>query len=383
MRSDVLGLALICAAALAAGAGTPAAREPAQDGFLPATPDQAWSFPRDHWAHPGYRNEWWHFTGRLAGVDDAAARFGYQLTFFRVGILPSRPPLESAWATADAVMAHAAVTDLARGEHRFAEILWRAMPLLGGFGAPPDPLLAWGRSPPGTDGRWSVRLEREAFSLEMEDRSKGIAFALTARPERPAVLEGPNGYSRKAEAPGYASLYYSLTRLATEGTVTSGGRTVRVRGTSWMDREFGSSQLAPSQVGWDWFALRLADGRDLMLYVLRRADGSPDWRNATLVSPGGGARPVAAEDWSIRTLGRWRSPATGAEYPSGWEVRLPGEGISVRVEPELAQQENRSALAGGLFYWEGAVRIVGADGLPAGEGYVELTGYGKGNRPPI
>ena len=377
MPFDAAIRALALAVVLAVSPGSAAA-----DGFLPAVPDHAWSFPRDHWSHPGFRNEWWYFTGRLAGVDDPS-RFGYQVTFFRIGILPARPPFESAWAASDAVMAHAAVADLARGEHRFTEILWRAMPLLGGFGAPPDPLLAWGLPPPGTSGRWALRLEESAFSIELEDRAQGIALSLVARPEGPPVLQGPNGYSRKAAAPGYASLYYSLPRLATEGTVSSGGRTVRVRGTSWMDRELGSSQLAPSEVGWDWFGLRLADGRDLALYVLRRADGSADWRSATLVSPGGPGRPLAPEEWSVRALGRWRSPASGAEYPSGWEVRVPGERISVRVEPELADQENRSALAGGLYYWEGAVRLIGADGRPAGDGYVELTGYGKGSRLPL
>ncbi len=352
-------------------------------GFLAADPRHRWSFPRDHRSHPGYRNEWWYFTGLLEAVDEPGRRFGYQLTFFRVGLVPGRPPLDSAWAASDAVMAHAAVTDLTAGRHRFFEILWRAMPLLGGFPAAPDPTLAWGRAPPGTDGEWTLRLDGDAFRLAAGDHARGVALALAARPGGPPVLEGPNGFSRKAAEPGYASLYCSYTRLATEGTLTVDGRTVRVRGTSWMDQEVGSSELAPRQVGWDWFSLRLADGRDLMLYVLRRAGGVEDWRNGTLVLPGGRARVLEAGEWSVRATGRWRSLASGVEYPAGWEVRVPGEGIAVRVLPELADQENRSRLAAGLSYWEGAVRVTDGDGRPAGEGYVELTGYGERNRPPI
>jgi predicted secreted hydrolase len=202
------------------------------------------------------------------------------------------------------------------------------------------------------------------------------------RPEKPIALQGPNGYSRKAAAEGFASLYYSVTRLATEGTLSVGGRTFRVRGESWMDKEVGSSQLAPAQVGWDWWSLRLADGRDLMLYVLRRADGSTDWRYATLVERNGAVRLLAPETWSVAARGTWQSPR-GARYPSGWDVSVPGEGIRLRVKPLVAGAENRSSLAGGLAYWEGPVRLTGEDGRPSGEGYVELTGYGEGTRPPI
>ena len=149
-----------------------------------------------------------------------------------------------------------------------------------------------------------------------------------------------------------------------------------------MDRERSSSQLAPGQVGWDWFALQLADGRDLMLYVLRRADGSTDWRSATLIERDGAVRLLAADAWTVAARGTWQSPR-GARYPSGWDVAVPGEGIRVRVEPLVAGAENRSSVGGGFGYWEGPVRLTGADGRPAGEGYVELTGYGEGTRPPI
>jgi predicted secreted hydrolase len=351
-------------------------------GWRPADPAHRWELPRDHHAHPDHRNEWWYFTGTLAVVDDPARRLGYQLTFFRAGLSPEPPALDSAWAASQAVMGHAAVTELRSGKHVFSEVLWRAAPLLGGFGAPADPVLAWARAPAGTPGRWTLRLEDGAFRLAMRDDARGIALDLVARPSKPLVLQGPNGYSRKAAEEGYASLYASYTRLATEGTVTVGGETLRVRGESWMDQEVGSSQLAPAQVGWDWFSLRLADGRDLMLYVLRRADGSVDWRNGTLVAPGGASRVLAPEEWSVSALSTWRSPR-GVTYPARWRIEVPGEGLRLVAAPEVAGAENRSALAGGISYWEGPVRLTGADGRAAGEGYVELTGYGEGTRPPL
>jgi predicted secreted hydrolase len=352
-------------------------------GWLAAGPGHRWSFPADHRAHPGYRNEWWYFTGTLEAAGTPGRRLGFQVTFFRVGLVPRAPPLDSAWAAADAVMVHAAVTDAGAGTHRFSEVLWRAVPLLGGFPAAPDPVLAWARAPPGTEARWELRLEGEAFRIAVRDASRALALDLSLRPEKPVALQGPEGVSRKAGEEGYASLYASLTRLATAGTVELAGERWSVRGESWMDREIGSSQLAPDQVGWDWWSLRLADGRDLMLYVLRRRDGSASWRNGTVVGRDGRVRLLAPEEWSVRATGTWRSPASGTAYPSGWQVSLPAEGLLLAVEPLVRGAENRSELVPGLDYWEGPVRAVDGQGRPAGEGYVELTGYGAKARPRL
>lgn len=374
MRSSVLALALAAAAGTAGGPAAPA------PGFRPADPAHRWEFPRDHHAHPGYRNEWWYFTGSLEDAADPDRRFGYQLTFFRVGLAPEPPALDSAWAASDAVMAHLAVTDVAAQRHVFSEVVWRAVPLLGGFPPPGEPLLAWARAPPGTDGRWTLALEGGAFRLDARDDARGVALDLVARPLKPVALQGPNGLSVKS-AGGHASLYASITRLATAGTLTVGGRTHRVRGESWLDQEIGSSQLAPDQVGWDWWSLRLDGGRDLMLYVLRGADGEPSWRNATLVEPDGRVRLLGPGEWSVRSTGTWTSPATGVVYPSGWEIAVPGEDIRLTATPSVPGSENVSGLVPGLSYWEGPVRLTGPRGVTLGGGYVELTGYAGGRLP--
>lgn len=376
MTRSSAALALAAAAALAAAPGRAAE-------WAPATPGHAWRFPRDHHARPEHRNEWWYFTGLVAADGAPARRLGYQLTFFRAGLARDPPPLDSALATGDAVMAHAAVTDLARSRHVFSEVLWRAAPPLGGFGGEGEPLLAFARAPPGSAGRWTLRLLPDgAFALAMHDDAKGIALDLRVRPERPLLLQGPNGYSRKSAREGYASLYYSYTRLATEGTITVGGETLRVRGTSWMDRELGSSQLAPEQAGWDWWSLRLDDGRDVTLYALRRADGSVDFRRGSVLGPDGAVTLLGPGGFAAEPTGRWESPATGAVYPSGWRVSVPGAGLELTVEPEVRDAENASALLPGLSYWEGPVRVL-AGGERAGEGYAELTGYVKGGRLPL
>jgi predicted secreted hydrolase len=350
--------------------------------FTPAAPGYPWSFPRDHFRHDGYRNEWWYFTGQLAAVDPPGRRFGYQLTFFRVGLLPRRPDLASPWATADLVMVHAAISDLDGGAHPFSEVLWREIPYYGELASFPRHPVAWARAPAGTPGRWTLDLAGDVWTMSVEDRARGFGYRLAATPERPLVFQGPGGLSRKADAEGYASLYYSFTRLATEGTLTLGGETWKVRGRSWMDREIGSSQLAPAQVGWDWFALQLAGGRDLTLYLLRRADGGVDFARGTLVEEDGTVRWLGAADFTVRATRTWASAASGITYPAAWRVEVPGAGLAFDVESLLGDQENRSSGAGGIVYWEGAVRVSAA-GKALGAGYVELTGYGKGSRPPI
>ena len=343
-------------------------------------PDYAWHFPADHWAHPDYRNEWWYFTGHLTPPGRAAPRFAYQFTVFRIGVVPAAPPLSSTWTASAIFMGHAALIDLDTGRHTFSEVLYRAGSVLAGFNPAPDPLVAWSRAPAGTDGRWTLRWNGTAFDLAMTDRTAGFALTLSTTPARPRVFQAPNGYSRKAASGPWASLYYSFPRLTTEGWVVRGRDTVRVTGQSWMDKEFGSNQLPPHQIGWDWYSLQLDDGTDIMLYVLRRADGSTDYRHATVVTPTGRVTFPPPERWSAQARGTWHSPSTNTTYPAGWTVRVAGRTLA--IEPLVADQENVSALVPDLFYWEGAVVIREAD-RPVGRGFVELTGYGTASRPAI
>jgi len=376
-RRAAAGAGLLLGAWLVAGAGT----DPGPSWEV-ARPGFAWSFPRDHWAHPAYKTEWWYFTGHLTVQGESTPRFGYQFTLFRIGLAPGASPLDSRWATRELIMGHASLSDLREKRHVFSDVLYREIPLLGGFGTFPDSLIAWCRGPAGTAARWTLRWNGTAFDLAMEDSARGIAFALSTTPVKPRVFQGPGGYSRKGETASEASLYYSFTRLRTEGTVRENGTSFPVTGQSWMDKEFGSNQLGRDQVGWDWFSLQLEDGRDIMLYELRDENGDVDFARATVVSAEGRAHYLEEGAWTVRATGHWTSPESGIRYPSGWAVELPTEDLRLTVRPLLPDQENRSQRSSGLTYWEGAVEIL-EDGRSAGQGYVELTGYGERNRPAL
>lgn len=337
-----------------------------------AKADHAWSFPADHWAHHGYKTEWWYFTGHLG------ERFAYQFTLFKVG-LAENATTSSEWSTDALVMGHAAITDVSTGEHRFAEVVQRVAPSLGGFGGYPEPRIAWCRAPAGTAGTWDLAWNGDGFDFSMRDSRQHFAFALSTHLEKPTVFEGPGGLSRK-DAAGSASLYYSQTRLATAGEVELDGVREPVRGSSWMDKEFGSGLLGKDQVGWDWFSLQLDDQRELMLYILRRADGSTDWASGTLIDARGAVTYLGAPDFVVESSGRWESKASGAAYPARWHVTVPRQGITLDIAPLAAAQENVSHEVPGMAYWEGAVRI---EGSATGRGFVELTGYGVTLKPAL
>jgi predicted secreted hydrolase len=291
----------------------------------------------------------------------------------------------SDWAAGDLVMAHAALADPAAGTHRFSEVLRRASPRLGGFGGPADTTVAWCQAPAGTSGQWRITRIGDRWRIKAADLRQGFAYDLTCTPVKDPVFHGRDGFSPKSADGSAGSLYFSFTRMEVVGEVTSGDRTIQVHGTSWLDREIFSSSLAADQTGWDWVSLQLEDGRDLMLYRLRGRRPAAAFALGTLVEQDGTSRGLPAAAWSLEPLDKWSSPATGAEYPVRWRLKVPGENIDLELQAVLDAQENVSPVSG-VHYWEGAVIArpghAGAVGPLLGRGFVELTGYGEGSRPP-
>jgi len=360
-------------APLSAGLSLAEAMGGSAEGYLRAVAPRPFSFPADHGPHPGFRTEWWYFTGNLTGPEGEA--YGFHLTFFRSALRPPAPAAptaerESAWRADDLYMAHFALADERGGRFRHAERFARAA--LGLAGAEGAPFRVWLED-------WSATAEPDAGPdgippLRLRARTEGFALDLRLETGKPPVLQGDRGLSQKGPEPGNASHYYSLTRLPARGTIALDGREVAVTGSAWMDREWSTSALGEGVTGWDWFALQLDDGRDLMLYRLRREDGSADpWSKGSLVAADGSARTLTQEEFVLAPLATWTSPATGAVYPVRWRIALPAEGLELTVEPRLEAQEMQVAVR----YWEGAVTVSGRGpaGPVAGHGFLEMTGY--------
>jgi predicted secreted hydrolase len=318
-------------------------------------------FPRDHGPHPDFRNEWWYLTGNLQADD--GRRFGYQWVIFRIGLEPGSDGRTSDWATRQAFMAHFAVTDVDEGRFHFYERLARGA--AGLAGAWTNPLEVWLED-------WSLRRDDTGvWRLRAAQDSTSIALELTAT--KPVVMNGDHGLSQKSAAAGNASYYYSISRLDSRGILRVADRDYRVSGTSWLDREWSTSALADDQEGWDWFALQLDDGADLMFYRLRRKDGSIDPHSqGTWIDAAGESSPLGHSDVELTVLDTWQSPR-GLRYPSRWRLSVPARQLTLDIEPMLVDQE----LDVSVRYWEGAVKIHGTRGEREikGRGYVELVGY--------
>ncbi len=329
-------------------------------------PGRVFAFPRDHGAHLRYKTEWWYYTGHLRSKEGEP--FGYQLTFFRAGVRQPDPRARSAWALHTIYFAHLALSDITRKRFLFREKANRGA--LGLAGADEGRLKVWIES-------WRAQMEGDTHHLQARD--EGLGLNLTLTPRKPPALHGENGFSRKAALSAAASYYFSLTRLDTKGRLTLGERSLEVTGSSWMDHEFFTQTLAPEQTGWDWFALQLDDGREVMLYLLRRRDGSIDPASSgTLVDPQGQVRHLKLADFQITPTATWKSPHSQAVYPAGWKLEIPSAGYSLTLTPTLADQEIRAGEAGAITYWEGQVKVEGQCGQQqpiTGLGYVELTGY--------
>ena len=342
-----------------------------KDGWLEAGAGYRYEFPRDHAAHPDYGLEWWYYTGNLRSTD--GRRFGFQLTFFRIGV-ERQPANRSRWAVRDLYMAHFAVSDMQRRQFHFSERLNRAG--VGWAGAATDEYRVW-------NDDWSVRLAGREHLLSAADGDGRLDLRLTSL--KPPVLHGENGISQKGPSAGNASHYYSLTRLETTGRLAVGGETFEVTGSTWMDHEFGTSFLEADETGWDWFSIQLDDGRELMLFQIRRRDGTLDPHSSgTLVERDGRTTHIPFGAFTLSPREMWRSPASGGGYPLGWRIEMPEQGLDLTARAAFEDQE-LGARDSNVTYWEGSIMVTGtASGTPAnGTGYLEMTGYSGQNMGAI
>jgi predicted secreted hydrolase len=264
-------------------------------------------------------------------------------------------------------MAHFAISDIDRESFHSFERINRAG--IGWAGADSASYRVWNED-------WETRIEGAVHLLSAKEEDCQLSLELEQT--RPEVLHGDNGISQKGVADGNASNYYSLSRLQTAGRLTIGGEAFEVTGLSWMDHEFGTSFLEAEQTGWDWFSIQLEDGRDLMLFQIRRSDGSIDRHSSgTLIDADGHAVHITRDELKLTPGDAWRSRGSGATYPTAWSIELPRYGLNLNVRAAFNDQELRTTESTGVTYWEGSVVIEGssADRLVRGRGYLEMTGY--------
>jgi len=325
-------------------------------------------FPHDHGPHPEYKNEWWYLTGNVH--DENGRQFGYQVTFFRIGLAPpvtSNPIApQSAWRTHQVWMAHFAITDIKDQHHLHSQrIVRQALNLAG---ASTDPVKIWLEN-------WQLMGQEDdqhgfPWQLNLQDEQMSVNFSLTSH--KPVVLQGDEGLSQKSPAAGNASYYYSLSRLKTQGRLNIGEHNYQVTGTSWLDREWGSSQLGDKQIGWDWFSVQLHDHQELMYYQLRSKDTQVHPSSqGKWIDQAGNTKSIRPSEIQLTPLAWWTTE-DGKKFPIKWQLQYPNKNSDWIIEAQVADQYMHTLVR----YWEGSVSIVDAHtGQTLGVGYLEMTGY--------
>jgi len=371
MRKSIQALVLVPLVALVAQA------LPSSVAQSPAKEEADWArieapvelaLPRDHGSHPAVRTEWWYLTGLVR--DEDGRRHGLQATIFRQGLDPRpRAPGDASLRDRHAWAAHVAWLDVAEGKLRHVERVRReGLDLARGSTTMLDAKV---------DDVSMTMDETGAIRVKAGAREEGYELELFCSPTRPWTRHGADGTSRKGPEPGNASMYLSATRLSTSGVLRrlrpdGTWSETKLAGESWFDHEWGSSQLGEGVVGWDWLGLRLADGRDLMLYRLRTKDGGVlPQSSGTLVHPDGRVVHLARGDFAIEELAHWTSPRTQGRWPVRLSIAVPGQAISMEATALAVDCELDGRASTGTVYWEGPVALQGAT---PGEGYLEVTG---------
>lgn len=312
------------------------------------------AFPRDHGPHYAQRTEWWYVTGNLRAQ---LREFGFQLTFFRLAKRPGAPE-SRALANSQIMMAHFALTDVSGQQFYQAERFAFVDQQLASIEASPLALRL--------DDWQLTAQDPQLKQMTLSAHDAQVSINLQLRDLAGIVAQGEQGFSAKTLDGQQASAYYSMPRFATQGSIQIGGQRFEVSGLSWLDREWSTSQLAPEQIGWRWFALQFEDGSDLMLYLLLRSDGSVDPASAgTFRRADGSVRKYRQAEIQATPAQLWQAP-DGSAFPLSWSLNLPEVG-AIQVQAKLADQY----FAQRFRYWEGAVRVSGAR---AGSGYLEQTG---------
>ena len=341
---------------------TPVATSTPNPTAVPPPTNAEITLPRDEGIHLA-PVEWWYFNGHLE--DGEGNRYSYHFVNFLTvtpgGLIPQL--LQAGWAD------HSRDLYLTDEKPALANDLKQTS---GAF----DFRL----------GGWAMAGDGSEYRLAFD--TGGYALRVTAASQKPAVLHQGTGLVDLGRAG--KTYYYSRTRLEVTGTLTHGGATKQVTGQAWMDHQWGDFSVTP--VGWDWASIQLDGGAELMVSLVWDAgDKQPINDYGTYVpvlvrsaAPDGPAPAVqlSAEDIHWSATGSWTSPATGAEYPLGWKLKVLSLDLDLNLTPILEDSEFGDSLYAPAAYWEGAVTVSGTrKGEPVnGRGFVELVGYDQGLR---
>ena len=290
--------------------------------------------------------EWWYYNGHL--LSDAGERLAFHVAvFLHDGVVRH-------------TVFHGSLTDLRTGRR------WERQMRTAGV---PSAVMR-----DGFDFQyqgWRVAGSGPRHLLQIEDRAFGLD--LQFEDARPPMLHRAAGSSTPGLLDlgvGGISYYYSRPRMRARGNIVLGGKPQSVQGEVWFDHQWGDFDGAG--LAWNWFALQLDDGSNLMLYELFDAQGRPVLKMGSTAGADGVSEPLSDRQIELTAQGVWSSDVSGARYPAAWQVRVPQR--TLRLTPLKQGSEFDARTSTYNVYWEGAVRV---DGDHRGRGFVEMSGYDR------
>jgi len=305
-----------------------AATEPCPDA-----PEPALSLPADDAMHEE-DVEWWYWTGHLQDDEENEYGFEHVVFVFQVG------------GVYEATSIHMALTDIGAQDHRF-EVLY-----------------AHGELP---------EILTDSFVLEVEDASaiggngsdvlvadfEDVSWNLAVENQGAVMLQHGDGY-HDYETGGY-TYYYTRPRMQVSGSLSVDGETREVTGEAWFDHQYGELTQVSSD-GWDWFALQLDDGREIMIFL----NSTGSLLHGGSIRDGDCVTEIDPSSLTVQESNEWISEETGCSYPQKWEIQIGEENFV--IESLLDDQELPNSYN---TYWEGAATVQGDQ---TGKAYVELAG---------
>ncbi|CAM5613301.1 lipocalin family protein [Streptomyces aurantiogriseus] len=192
-------------------------------------------------------------------------------------------------------------------------------------------------------------------------------FDVTLRPQGNVLYNAGTGYYPMFGDTKYPNYQYAFPAVDTSGTLTLNGRTEKVRGQSWLDRQWGPlPNFATVKASWTWMNINLSNGDKVSLWKTE-SDKENTW--ATVQKPDGTqtvGEAIVTPDESTR----WTSPDSGRSFPTRWKVTIPGENAKLNVK---VYAENQELVPGRL---EGSAAVTGTYGHRpvTGSTYIEVTG---------
>ena len=304
------------------------------------------SLPRDDGTH-ATATEWWYYNGHLSAGSGRTYSF-HAVVFLRDGAVRH-------------TVFHGSLNEYRRGSRYARQLRTAGVPKAEGAGGFDFEYEDWRVA--GRGGEHQLKFGSDEFSLDLylSDDRKPVLHQAVGSATLGILDFGKAG----------SSYYYSRPRMKARGTLAiTGAGSVPVEGEVWFDHQWGDFEA--SRLAWNWFALQLADGANVMVYEVFDEAGAPVMRAGTYTDVNGESVPLASDDVMLSPKGAWRSSVSGVRYPEEWAVKIPQGNFTLK--PMRQDSEFNGLETTFAHYWEGAVEISGTQN---GQGFVEMSGYDR------